>query len=161
MKKVINGKEFNIEEFADLSGADLRVADLTGANLSQADLSDANLRRSNLTDANLSGADLTRANLTGADLTRANLSGAILPKVGKIKTMRLFDNLYTYQCGWIISEDNIPYIKMGCFTRTVQYWADDFWNNPKEFNGECFESKRRWAAYQFLFNDLENYTNNQ
>ena len=68
---------------ADLSGADLRRANLSGADLRRADLSGADPRRANLSGADLSGAnlrraDLRRANLSGADLSGADLSGADL-----------------------------------------------------------------------------------
>ena len=53
MKKLINGKEYKITKFANLSGANLSGADLRFANLSRANLSRANLSR-----ANLFGADL-------------------------------------------------------------------------------------------------------
>jgi len=48
MKRIINGKEYNIE-----AGADLRDADLCGANLRGADLRGANLRDADLCDADL------------------------------------------------------------------------------------------------------------
>ena len=63
---------------ADLRGADLRGADLMGANLKDANLRGADLENANLYAANLRGANLENANLKGADLMGANLIGANL-----------------------------------------------------------------------------------
>jgi uncharacterized protein YjbI with pentapeptide repeats len=73
-----------LEEYPNLSGADLRDADLSGANLSGANLSGADLRDANLRGADLSVADLRGADLSDANLRGANLSGAYLPKGFKI-----------------------------------------------------------------------------
>ena len=69
MKQKINGIEYDIKPYANLSGTNL-----VGANLRRADLTGANLADADLRCANLSG-----ANLFGADLTDANLRGATLP----------------------------------------------------------------------------------
>ena len=63
---------------ANLSGANLRHADLSDADLSDADLSDADLRHANLSGANLSGANLSDADLRYADLSDADLRYADL-----------------------------------------------------------------------------------
>ena len=62
----------NIEQDANLTGADL-----TDTNLNYADLSDADLTNANLTNASLINASLIAANLTDANLTGANLRGNI------------------------------------------------------------------------------------
>lgn len=69
--------------FANLSGANLRVANLSDADRSGADqrvanLSDADLSGAYLLGTNLSCTDLTKADLQGADLSDADLSGAEL-----------------------------------------------------------------------------------
>jgi uncharacterized protein YjbI with pentapeptide repeats len=63
---------------ADMSRANLNWAALNGANLSGANLIGADLNDANLRGANLSRADLTQANLIGADLSGTNLNGANL-----------------------------------------------------------------------------------
>ena len=78
MKRTINGKEYDLVPYADLSGADLSGANLSGANLFRANLSWADLSRANLSVANLTRANLFRANLYGANLREANLYGANL-----------------------------------------------------------------------------------
>ena len=51
--RTINGTEYTIGPYADLSGADLYGVDLSRADLSGADLSGANLRYADLSGANL------------------------------------------------------------------------------------------------------------
>lgn len=85
---LLNFRNADRKETANLSGADLSGADFSGDNLSGADLSgtnlsDANLSgtdfsHANLSDADLSGANLSDANFSGADLISVNLSGANL-----------------------------------------------------------------------------------
>jgi uncharacterized protein YjbI with pentapeptide repeats len=87
---IVNG--YNIEPWADLSGADLSEAYLREANLGWANLQGANLREANLQGANLQGAylraaDLRGANLREADLSEADLSGAKnLPDMARLMT---------------------------------------------------------------------------
>jgi hypothetical protein len=133
---------------ADLSGAKLSGADLSGANLFGADLSGVKLSGANLYGADLSGVNLYGANLYGANLYRADLSEADLFGI-KIKTAVVFTGLYKYIVIPFISEDNKKYVKMGCFTRTVEEWDADFWNNPDEFPNDGSEkSKLRLFAYE-------------
>jgi uncharacterized protein YjbI with pentapeptide repeats len=77
-KQTINGVEYDISPFANLTGADLYGANLTGADLYGANLTGANLRGAVLTGADLTGANLTGADLRGADLRGADLRGADL-----------------------------------------------------------------------------------
>jgi len=93
MKKIINGKEYEIAKFANLSGADLSGANLSGANLSGANLSGADLSGADLSGANLSRADLSGANLSGADLSGANVENVkglyqIVPEVGEFTVFK-------------------------------------------------------------------------
>ena len=77
----------NLEDGANLIGANLSGADLTGARLDFANLAGADLsygflfgtRLSNadLSNANLAGLEMSSAKLTGADLRGANLAGSI------------------------------------------------------------------------------------
>ena len=148
---------------ADLTGANLRGADLTGADLTDADLTGAYLRGADLTGANLTGADLTGADLTDADLKGANLRGANLRGADltgadltdadgekiKIKTAAVFTGLYKYVVIPFISEDDIKYVKMGCFTRKLSDWESDFWNNDNEFpNDNSEKSNLRLFAFE-------------
>jgi len=147
----------NLRE-ANLRGADLYGADLRGANLGEANLREANLRGADLYGANLRGADLYGANLRGADLGEANLGGANLGGANlgganlgeaKIKKAAIFTGLYAYIVIPFISEDNIPYIKMGCFTRKLSEWENDFWNNNNEFPNDGSEkSNLRLFAFE-------------
>jgi len=138
---------------ANLTDAYLRDANLRGANLTGANLTGANLRGANLTDAYLRGANLTGANLRGAYLRGANLRGAKL-KDSKgdeiiIKKIRVFSGLYRYIVIAIIDENDIKYIKMGCFTRTLEEWENNFWNNETEFPDDNSEkSKLRVFAFE-------------
>jgi hypothetical protein len=108
-----------------------------------ADLSDAGLRHADLSDANLSHADLSHADLRYADLSYAKYAGITISKVS------VFTGLYTYICMPIIAKGGSRYIVMGCYFRTVDEWAADFWNNPSEFpNDNSLKSRQRWFAYQ-------------
>jgi uncharacterized protein YjbI with pentapeptide repeats len=154
---------------ADLRGADLRDAylrdaylrgaDLRGANLSDADLRDAYLRGADLRGANLSGADLSDADLRGADLRGADLSGANLSDAYlsgadlrglKIQKTAVFTGLYKYIAMPIITQDNKHYVRLGCYTRLLSDWQNDFWNNNNEFpNNGDLDSKYRLMAFEF------------
>jgi hypothetical protein len=135
---------------ADLSGADLRGAYLSGADLRGAYLSDADLRGAYLRGAYLSDADLRGADLRGADLRGADLSGI------KIFKTTVFTGLYTYIAMPIISEDNKHYIRLGCYTRLVEEWENDFWNNESEFpNDNSLKSQYRVMAYELCKKWLE------
>jgi len=128
-----------VKNKADLRGADLRGADLQGADLQGADLRGADLR-----GADLQGAYLRGAYLRGADLRGADLQGI------KIKKAQVFTGLYKYICIPFISEENKIYIKMGCYTRLLSEWENDFWNNTSEFpNDGNIESKYRLMAFEF------------
>jgi len=96
---------------ADLSGADLRGADLMGADLSGADLM----------GADLSGAYLRGADLRGADLSYANLRGAKYDDV-ILSDFKVFSGLYNYECWAAVAEDNTPYVRMGCYFKSVSEW---------------------------------------
>jgi hypothetical protein len=143
---------------ADLTGADLRGADLTGAYLRGADLTGADLRGAYLTGAYLrgaylrgaylTGADLTGADLTGADLTGADLTGADGKQI-KISNTAVFTGLYKYLAMPIIAEDDKQYIRLGCYTRLLEDWEKDFWNNICEFpNDNSMKSNLRLLAYE-------------
>ena len=134
---------------ADLRGADLQDAYLQGADLRGADLRGAYLQDAYLRGADLRGADLQDAYLRGAYLRGAYLRGADLQGV-KIKKAAVFTGLYKYICIPFISEENEIYIKMGCYTRLLSEWENDFWNNPSEFpNNGNIESKYRLMAFEF------------
>ena len=60
-KMLINEKEYNIQPFEDLHGANLYGANLYGADLHGADLCEANLCEVNLREVNLRRADLRGA----------------------------------------------------------------------------------------------------
>jgi hypothetical protein len=117
-----------VKQGADLQGADLRGADLRGAYLQ--------------------GADLRGAYLRGADLQGADLRGAYLQGV-KIKTAVVFTGLYDYIVIPFISETGEKYVKMGCYTRLLSEWENDFWNNPNEFpNDGSMKSNLRLFAFE-------------
>jgi len=117
-----------------LKEAIMRGADLSGADLSGAELSGADLR----------GADLSGADLSGADLRGADLSGL------KIQKTAVFTGLYKYIAMPIITQDNKHYVRLGCYTRLVSDWQNDFWNNSNEFpNNGDLDSKYRLMAFEF------------
>ena len=146
---------------ADLSFANLRRADLRGAYLSRANLSFADLRRADLRGAYLSRADLSRADLSFANLSCADLSFADLScadlrdatyKDIKIHSMRVFSGLYEYECWAVLSQDNIPYVRMGCLFHSLEEWEkiDIRKSNLSEFpDNRSEKSKRRIRAFRF------------
>ena len=113
----------------------------------------AYLRGADLRGAYLRGAYLTGAYLRGVDLTGAYLRGADGESI-KIKRAIIFTGLYTYVVIPFISEDDIKYVKMGCFTRKLSDWESDFWNNDNEFPNDgseksnlrlfAFETAKKW-----------------
>jgi len=126
----------------------LTGAYLTGADLTGADLTGAYLTGAYLTGADLTGADLRGAYLTGTDLRGAYLTGTDGEKI-KIKKAAVFTGLYTYIVVPFISEDDIKYVKMGCFTRKLPEWESDFWNNDNEFpNNNSEKSNMRLFALE-------------
>lgn len=79
----------------------------------------------------------------GADLYGAD------EEVIKIRKAIVFINLYKYVAMPIISEDNKKYIRLGCYTRLLEDWEKDFWNNPKEFpKDNSIESNLRLLAFE-------------
>jgi hypothetical protein len=62
-----------------------------------------------------------------------------------IKVVHL-DGLYKYNQDIIYTKED-TYIRMGCFTRTVEEWRNDFNNNPKEFPIGSDEWKKRLEAF--------------
>lgn len=108
-------------------------------------------------DADLSDADLRCVNLRDADLRGAELRDADVNKI-KIKKAAVFTGLYEYIVIPFISEDNVNWLKLGCYTRTLEEWNNDFWNNDKEFpndNSEksnlrlfAFETAKKWFELQ-------------
>jgi hypothetical protein len=134
---------------ADLRGADLSGAYLSGADLRGADLSDADLSGAYLSGADLSGAYLSGAYLSGSYLRDADLSGAELSGL-KIQKTAVFTGLYKYIAMPIITQDNKHYVRLGCYTRLVSDWQNDFWNNSSEFpNNGDLDSKYRLMAFEF------------
>lgn len=80
--------------------------------------------------------------------SEANFSGAYLYGI-KIKKVIALTGLYKYIVIPFISEDGRKYVKMGCFTRTIEEWDADFWNNDKEFPNDGSEkSNLRLFAYE-------------
>jgi len=49
----------------------------------------------------------------------------------------------------IISKGGKEFIRLGCFTRSVEEWNNDFWNNDDEFpNDGSMKSELRLLAYK-------------
>ena len=138
-------------EKADLQGVDLQGADLQGVDLRGASLQGVDLWGANLQGADLQGANLWRANLQGANLRGANLTDNI-----KISKIGVFEGLYKYQSMVIITMEGQEFINMGCYTRHVDEWKNNFWNNPSEFpNSGGIASKERRMAYQTCLHWLD------
>jgi len=115
----------------------------------RADLHGANLHGANLGRANLYRANLYGANLHGADLHGANLHGANLGDNITIEKAIFLIGIYYYNCAAIITQDNKHYIKLGCYTREVKDWENDFWNNNSEFpNNNSIKSNLRKLAFE-------------
>jgi hypothetical protein len=76
--------------------------------------------------------------LRGADGNKITINKAII-----------FTGLYKYVVIPFISESHEIFIKMGCYTRLLSEWENDFWNNPDEFTDhESDESKMRLFAFE-------------
>ena len=89
------------------------------------------------------------ADLQGAYLLGAYLRGADGNKL-TISKMAVFTGLYKYIAMPIITEDSTQYIKLGCYTRLVSEWEENFWNNNSEFpNNGDLDSKYRKMAFDF------------
>ena len=102
------------------------------------------LKEAIMRGAYLSGADLRDADLRGAYLRGAELSGL------KIQKTAVFTGLYKYIAMPIITQDNKHYVRLGCYTRLVSDWQNDFWNNSSEFpNNGDLDSKYRLMAFEF------------
>ena len=143
--------------YANLNGADLRHTTLNGADLRHTDLSNAKLNH-----ANLSHADLNYADLNYADLRHTTLNGAKLTNIKRFnKTLKHFnrwDNLYKYDVEIGITTKDEVIIKMGCFTRSLEEWEDNFWNNDNEFpNDNSTGSNKRLKAFEFARNYVKDY----
>ena len=133
---------------ADLQDAYLRDADLQDADLQGADLKGADLKGAYLQGADLQDADLRGADLRGADLQGAYLKGAYLRDAEKIKTAAVFTGLYQYIVIPYITEENIKCVKMGCYSRSLEEWEENFWNNNEEFpNNGSMKSNLRLMAF--------------
>lgn len=133
---------------ADLQDAYLRDADLQDADLQGADLKGADLKGAYLQGADLQDADLRGADLRGADLQGAYLKGAYLRDAEKIKTAAVFTGLYQYIVIPYITEENIKRVKMGCDSRSLEEWEENFWNNNEEFpNNGSMKSNLRLMAF--------------
>ena len=79
---------------------------------------------------------------------RAYLGGVYLRGIKILKTS-VFTGLYEYIAMPIISEDNQHYIRLGCYTRLLSEWENDFWNNNSEFpNDGGLKSEYRKLAYE-------------
>ncbi len=138
---------------AKLDGALLCEANLRGADLVGANLDGANLGGANLRGADLDGAILVRANLRDANLDGANLRGAILVRANlRASDVRVMAGLYIYQCWAIVSDQGVPWVRMGCKWKTVEEW-DSIGirnSNPVQFPDDgSDESERRVRAFEF------------
>ena len=110
--------------------------------------SEQNTLKDTIIKAVNSDADLTDADLRGADLRGADLRGAKIKDI-TIKKATIITGLYDYVVIPIISKDNIKWVKMGCYLRTVEDWDKDFWNNNNEFpNNGSEKSNMRLFAYE-------------
>ena len=66
-----------------------------------------------------------------------------------IKDIVHLRNEYRYHVsGYIINGTII--IQMGCFTRSLAEWENDFWNNDKEFKKGTPEGEQRLLAFSLL-----------
>lgn len=82
-------------------------------------------------------------------LVRAKIPANI--KIDKIYHLM---NLYMYNVSGY-SYNGIYYVQMGCFTRTIEEWDSDFWNNDIEFPKYSKAGQERWNAYQKMKKILE------
>ena len=84
--------------------------------------------------------------LMGADLTDAVLRGI------KIKALRAFSGLYSYQVWAYVTEDGTPYVRMGCLCKTVPEWdaVTIRESNISEFPSDgSARSEQRARAFEF------------
>jgi len=65
----------------------------------------------------------------------------------------LFYGYYANAYWDVRNEDPVPIVRLGCFTRTLEEWENDFDNNQKEFPiGSGAWKLRKWA-----YESLKNY----
>jgi len=130
---VVNGTNYDLSPFANLTNANLENANLSYAYLRYTNLTNANLYNTNLRFAYLYAADLTNANLTNAYLYAANLSNADLTGAN-LSNANLTN---AYLTGAILSNANLTnayltgaYLTGDLSYATVSYsnWTD-FSNN--------------------------------
>ena len=100
------------------------------------------------TEENTLKKTLVEACSKGADLQGAYLQGAHLQGL-KIKKAQVFTGLYKYSAIPIIDENDKEWIVLGCYTRLVSDWEDNFWNNNSEFpNDGSIKAQLRVMAYE-------------
>ena len=85
---------------------------------------------------------------------RIGSNGYIDPGVrGVVMKVTSFSRIYKYDSA-IIETKHPIYIRMGCFTRTVNEWREDFWNNDREFLKGSEEGARRLLAFNIKMDVL-------
>jgi len=95
---------------------------------------------------------ITRAYVRGADLSGDELRGAILRGADPIATLRVFTGLYRYPVWAFVSTAGMPWVRMGCFYRTVEEWDKIGIRNSNlsEFPDDGSEaSEDRARAFEF------------
>lgn len=139
-------------EFATISIPILQSVDLSGCNLK-----DTFFHNTLLSDVKLTGATLINTYFNTSNLSKTDLTGAKLKtqegEIFTVKKWKYYHNAYKYSAAGFISEDNLAFIRLGCFLRSVEDWEEDFWNNEYEFPDDgSKESLKRLNAYKKCLN---------
>ena len=168
MRKIINGQEYDLAPYANLSNANLSNAnlsnaDLFNANLFNANLSNANLSNADLSNANLSYADLSNADLSNASLSYANLFNANLSKANLFKAIyQISQLLHNIQWGILSKDLTLELMRRDaiiCGGEKMQDWINN--NNICPFNDNIKrdfyfnENKDIYISGKPQLNDLE------
>ncbi len=74
----------------------------------------------------------------------------------KLTTKLYYPKLYRYVSYPIFERDGKKptHIRMGCFTRTIKEWQEDFYNNNEEFPKGVPQTKQRLYAINYILDTL-------
>jgi hypothetical protein len=96
---------------------------------------------------------------SGADLRGAYLSGAYLSGAGNVAALAVFTGLYKYQCWAVVTDQGVPWLRMGCLWKSLEEWTANGGIRPSntgEFPDDGSEKcEQRVRAYEFTRAEAE------
>ena len=81
-----------------------------------------------LSNLGLSGINFSSSKFSNSKFSNSKFSNSKFNEI-KVKKIDFFNGLYKYVVIPIIAKDGNEHVKMGCYTRPVEEWEKDFWNN--------------------------------